>query len=80
MVEWSITPDCKSGGFGLRGFESLPAHKRENSHKGVFLLGQEEVNCFTSERDEKGGVMFREYAKPRAGVAEIYERRRINYL
>ncbi len=27
MVEWSITTDCKSVGFGLRGFESLPTHK-----------------------------------------------------
>lgn len=26
MVEWSITTDCKSVGFGLRGFESLPTH------------------------------------------------------
>lgn len=54
--------------FGLRGFESLPAHKTKSPHRGIFVLGQEEVSCFTSERDEKGGVMFREYAKPRAGV------------
>ncbi len=27
MVEWSITTDCKSVGFGLRRFESFPAHK-----------------------------------------------------
>ncbi len=26
MVEWSITTDCKSVGFGLRRFESCPAH------------------------------------------------------
>ncbi len=25
VVEWSITPRCKRGAFGLRGFESLPA-------------------------------------------------------
>lgn len=27
VVEWSITRDCKSLAFGLRGFKSLPAHK-----------------------------------------------------
>jgi hypothetical protein len=27
VVEWSITTDCKSVGFGLRRFESCPAHK-----------------------------------------------------
>lgn len=26
VVEWSNTIDCKSIAFGLRGFESLPAH------------------------------------------------------
>ena len=30
MVEWSITPRCRRGGFGLRGFESLSAHKMPN--------------------------------------------------
>lgn len=27
MAEWSIAPRCKRGDFGLRGFESLSAHK-----------------------------------------------------
>lgn len=33
MVEWSITTDCKSVGFGLRGFESLPTHRNVNAYK-----------------------------------------------
>ncbi len=32
---------------------------------------REEVNCFTSERDEKAGAMPDEYVWPRGGVAEI---------
>jgi hypothetical protein len=28
VVERSITPRCRRGGFGLRGFESLPTHKK----------------------------------------------------
>jgi branched-chain amino acid aminotransferase len=31
VVEWSITSDCKSDGFGLRGFESLPTHNKMKS-------------------------------------------------
>src|SRR5690606_29816320 len=27
VVEWSITTDCKSVGFGLRWFESSPTHQ-----------------------------------------------------
>ncbi len=27
VVEWSITTDCKSVGFGLRRFKSFPTHK-----------------------------------------------------
>ncbi len=29
VVEWSITPDCKSGAFGLRRFKSCPAHNEK---------------------------------------------------
>ena len=38
VVEWSITPDCKFGAFGLRWFESNPAHCDENnpSSEGFF--------------------------------------------
>lgn len=37
MVEWSITTDCKSVGFGLRRFESSPAHTTKNpKHLGFF--------------------------------------------
>ena len=43
-------------------------------------VGRKKANCFAFVRDEKDGVMFREYVKPRVGVAEIYERRRVNYL
>lgn len=57
--------------YGLRGFESLPTHTNERSAAKRFFHWEEEVNCFTSERDEKDGVMFREHAKPRVGVAEI---------
>jgi hypothetical protein len=41
VVEWSITTDCKSVGFGLRWFESSPAHAFKNQLKlllGLFLL------------------------------------------
>ena len=33
---WSIAPDCKSGDFGLRRFESYPAHQLTSS--GVQVL------------------------------------------
>ena len=32
MVEWSITTDCKSVAFGLRRFESFPAHMENIPH------------------------------------------------
>jgi hypothetical protein len=40
VVEWSITTDCKSVGFGLRWFESNPAHKtkKKSSPAGAFLV------------------------------------------
>jgi hypothetical protein len=31
VAEWSIAPDCKSGGFGLRWFESIPAHHSKHA-------------------------------------------------
>ena len=31
VVEWSITTDCKSVGFGLRRFESYPTHSKKCS-------------------------------------------------
>ena len=36
VAEWSIAFDCKSNAFGLRGFESLPAH---NIKKFKLVLG-----------------------------------------
>ena len=41
--------------------------------------GEEEANCLASVRDEKDGAMFREYAKPRAGVEKFFVRRRKKY-
>ena len=39
VVEWSITTDCKSVAFGLRRFESYPAHKFLSLiFQGLFLL------------------------------------------
>ncbi len=35
VAEWSIAADCKSADFGLRGFESLPAHKIELEEQAV---------------------------------------------
>ena len=29
MAEWSIASDCKSDAFGLRRFESCPAHQQQ---------------------------------------------------
>ncbi len=38
VVEWSITTDCKSVAFGLRRFESYPAHNQNTPvSQGVFL-------------------------------------------
>lgn len=39
VVEWSITPDCKFGAFGLRWFESNPAHSnKKNRLLPVFFI------------------------------------------
>jgi hypothetical protein len=50
VVEWSITTDCKSVGFGLRWFESNPAHtskhKNTPSEEGVFLCLETELLQF----------------------------------
>jgi hypothetical protein len=38
VVEWSITPRCRRGGFGLRGFESLPAHHCKSAYPCDMLI------------------------------------------
>jgi hypothetical protein len=38
VAEWSIALDCKSGAFGLRRFESFPAHQNKNCFSAVFVL------------------------------------------
>lgn len=43
VAEWSIASDCKSLGLGLRGFESLPAH-RKSDLVGRFLTVTD-LNC-----------------------------------
>src|SRR3989344_121881 len=50
VVEWSITTGCKPVAFGLRRFESSPAHKRKI--KGVAFY-------FTSARDIAGTLIPR---------------------
>ena len=52
--------DCKSIAFGLRGFESLPAHLREQ------IAGEV---CFrTLREDSNAGAMIRHQSDPRGGV------------
>ena len=48
MVEWSITTDCKSVAFGLRRFESYPAH---NIKKFKLSLGF--FNICLAERESQ---------------------------
>jgi hypothetical protein len=48
------------------------------SERSEMRKGESALRHF--REDEKDGAMFREHAKPRVGVAEIYERRRVNYL
>ena len=77
MVEWSITTDCKSVGFGLRGFESLSTHNVFSdgfSRRRKHFMDWKEVNCLTS-KDLKGGAMPNQKMGPRGGVEEIDERR-----
>lgn len=39
MAERSNAADCKSAALGLRGFESLPAHREKTApNMGLFLL------------------------------------------
>jgi hypothetical protein len=45
VVEWSITTDCKSVGFGLRRFESCPAHM-EGESKYIPKEFSEEAKTF----------------------------------
>lgn len=48
VAEWSIAPDCKSGGLRLRRFESVPAHMKKiiiakndsNQRIDKFLVGE----------------------------------------
>jgi hypothetical protein len=44
VAEWSIALDCKSGAFGLRRFESFPAHQYMES------LEKEIENKFSEEK------------------------------
>lgn len=56
VVERSITPRCRRGGFGLRGFESLPTHKTKIPAFGRFFrLKVGKHNALTSKHI--GGLM-----------------------
>lgn len=72
------TVNLSPSGFGGSN-PSLPTKTEFGTSCAKFGFREEEADCSASERDEKGGVMFREHAKPRAGVAEIDEWRHINY-
>ena len=51
VAEWSIALGCKPSDYGLRGFESLPAHKK-------IKPGHEPGDyCFVGGRDLKGGAI-----------------------
>ncbi len=50
MVEWSITTGCKPVGFGLRWFESNPAHKENAPERGLYLFTISRVYSFRMKR------------------------------
>ncbi len=54
VVEWSITTDCKSVAFGLRGFKSLPAHQLKNRPKAVFKCAGRDLKDGTSAGERVG--------------------------
>ena len=56
MAEWSIASDCKSDAFGLRRFESCPAHTNKNGVRSRMLF----LFVFRGERIRTG-------AQPRVG-------------
>ena len=62
-----------------RGIKPLESSNLSLSAENNMNVGEEEVNCFTSERDEKDGALFREHMKPRVGVEKFFERRRKKY-
>jgi hypothetical protein len=54
----AITRDCKSCGFGLRGFESLPAHKNKTLLGRFYFCAPERVPVSTRVRDSKGFAVY----------------------
>ena len=57
VVERSITPRCRRGDFGLRGFESLPTHKMKKLRFGgaFFISDSVGAKCGAlRERDSNG--------------------------
>ena len=54
--------------------------KRKSPPLGDFCFGAGGSQLLGFRGDEKGGVIFRECAKPRAGVAEIWLQRWTDYL
>ncbi len=45
VLKWSTRGDCKSPDFGLRKFESFPAHKQTNGF-GHFFVRRSEQNLY----------------------------------
>lgn len=68
MVEGTCLESKRTGNRTEGSNPSLSAVNKVNG-------GEEEANGFASERDEKDGAMFREYAKPRVGVEKFFLRR-----
>ena len=83
VVERSITPRCRRGDFGLRGFESLPTHKMKKLRfcGAFFISDRVGAKCGAlRERDSKDGAGYLSADGSRVGVTKICLRRQVNYL
>ena len=72
--------------FGVKSFPGVSRLFRQDHKSGRFirsdfwfLAGDEGSQLLGFRRDEEGGAMFREHAKPRAGVEKFLARRRKKY-
>lgn len=87
----AITGDCKSLAFGLRGFESLPAHKIITARKAVLFCVQSKQEYLLAWRDLKNleYIAWKEVStirkvysgcKPRVLARKTFPYRRMNVV
>ena len=67
MTEWSIVLDCKSSAFGLRRFESSPAHQKKRPC-GRFVAQGEPHNCLWGVRIRNAGTLCVQQEASRGGA------------